>query len=267
MKAKYIGKSSSCVTNGKVYDVEVYAGYYHLTDDEGDNNSYHRDEFELVEDAKPAPLIDGPGLYRTRNGDTVEIIGLRPASDFTHEGSCREHTWSGVIVKDGSTECYRPNGSWGVQADASGPYDIVEKIDEPAKQEEHRAYEQPSANPEALLRQFSSGATRNLDNNKYDYEGFLSPLVIEAFGKYMHSHRLQKDGTMRDSANWQRGIPLDVYMKSGWRHFFDWWKLHRGVDATSPEDGHKIDKVEALCALLFNVQGYMHELLKEQSNE
>ena len=54
-------------------------------------------------------------------------------------------------------------------------------------------------------------------------------------------------------------------MKSGWRHFFDWWKLHRGLDATSPEDGHKIDKVEALCALMFNVQGYLHELLKEQA--
>lgn len=120
---------------------------------------------------------------------------------------------------------------------------------------------------EALLRQFESGATRNLDNNKLDYEGFLSPLVIEAFGKYMHSHRLQKDGTMRSSDNWQLGIGFDVYMKSGWRHFFDWWKLHRGLEAASPEDGHQIDKVEALCALMFNVQGYLHELLKEQSNE
>lgn len=144
-------------------------------------------------------------------------------------------------------------------------FELVEKISSTPENDpkpiEDRKDDQP------LLRQFSSGATRNLDNNKYDYEGFLSPLVIEAFGKYMHSHRLQKDGTMRDSANWQRGIPLDVYMKSGWRHFFDWWKLHRGLDATSPEDGHKIDKVEALCALMFNVQGYMHELLKEQSNE
>jgi hypothetical protein len=117
---------------------------------------------------------------------------------------------------------------------------------------------------EPLLRQFTTGATRNLDNNKLDYEGFLSPLVIEAFAKYMHSHRLQADGTMRAADNWQKGIPLDVYMKSGWRHFFDWWKLHRGVEALSPEDGHKIDKVEALCALMFNVQGYLHELLKEQ---
>jgi hypothetical protein len=130
--------------------------------------------------------------------------------------------------------------------------------------------EKISSNPtpvepaQPLLRTFASGATRNLDTNKFDYEGFLSPLVIEAFGKYMHSHRLQKDGTMRDSDNWQKSIPFDVYMKSGWRHFFDWWKLHRGIDATSPEDGHQIDKVEALCALLFNVQGYLHELLKEK---
>jgi len=182
MKAKYIGKSSSCVTNGKVYDVEVYAGYYHLIDDEGDKNNYHRDEFELVEKISSTP--------------------------------------------------------------------------EPVKQEE-----QP------LLRQFTSGATRNLDNNKYDYEGFLSPLVIEAFGKYMHSHRLQKDGTMRGSSNWKLGIPDDVYMKSMWRHFFDVWKLYSGYEVLSPEDGHKVDKVEALCALLFNVQGYMHELLMEMLNE
>jgi len=258
MKAKYIGKSSSCVTNGRVYDVELYAGYCHLVDDEGDKNSYHQDEFQLVEEAKPAPLIDGPGLYRTRGGDEVKVIGLRPQSDLDHDGSCPNHIWSGDVVKEGSTQCYRPDGSWEVEPGVIGPYDIVEKISstsEPVKQKD-----QP------LLRQFSSGATRNLDNNKYDYEGFLSPLVIEAFGKYMHSHRLQKDGKMRDSDNWQLGIGFDVYMKSGWRHFFDWWKLHRGFDATSPEDGHKIDKVEALCALMFNVQGYMHELLKEQCN-
>lgn len=125
---------------------------------------------------------------------------------------------------------------------------------------------QPVEPTQSLLRTFASGATRNLDTNKFDYEGFLSPLVIEAFGKYMHSHRLQKDGTMRGSDNWQLGIDFDVYMKSGWRHFFDWWKLHRGLIASSPEDGHQIDKVEALCALMFNVQGYLHELLKEKGN-
>jgi hypothetical protein len=48
------------------------------------------------------------------------------------------------------------------------------------------------------IRNFETGATRNLDNNKFDYEGFLCPLVIEEFGAYMNSHRLQKDGTLRE---------------------------------------------------------------------
>lgn len=221
----------------------------------------HEDRFELVEEVKHAPLIDGPGLYRTRDGQHVKIVGLRSEAEL--------EIYPGHVWKDNGDDVYLPSGMWSPNGKAESPFDIVEKISgvlEPMP-EGPRAYEQPPANPEALLRQFASGATRNLDNNKIDYEGFLSPSVIEAFGKYMHSHRLQKDGTMRDSANWQAGIPLDVYMKSGWRHFFDWWKLHRGLEAASPEDGHQIDKVEALCALMFNVQGYLHELLKEQSNE
>jgi hypothetical protein len=107
----------------------------------------------------------------------------------------------------------------------------------------------------ALMRQFDSGATRNLDDTKLDFEGFLSPLVIERFAEYMHKHRQQADGAIRDSDNWQKGIPQVAYMKSGYRHFFDWWKEHRGI---STNEGLE----EALCALLFNVQGYLHEHLK-----
>lgn len=206
-------------------------------------------KFELVQEEKPAPLIDGPGLYVNRDGNHVLIA--RQADENSLE-DYPEHTWM-----DNVGECYKPEGHW---LDAKGDHcwDIVAKISstpEPAKQED-----QP------LLRQFSSGATRNLDNNKYDYEGFLSPLVIEAFGKYMHSHRLQKDGKMRDSSNWKKGIPDEVYMKSMWRHFFDVWKLYSGHEVLSPEDGHSVDREEALCAVLFNVQGMLHELLKEQSD-
>jgi hypothetical protein len=107
------------------------------------------------------------------------------------------------------------------------------------------------------IRVFETGATRNLDGEKPDYEAFLSPLVIKRFGEYMHSHRLQKDGTMRSGDNWQKGIPLDSYMKSAWRHFHTWWWCHR--EGVLEED--------ALCALLFNVQGYLHELLKRRYYE
>lgn len=105
----------------------------------------------------------------------------------------------------------------------------------------------------ADVRTFDTGATRDTEHGKLDYEGFLSPLVLKRFAEYMHDHRTQKDGTLRDSDNWQKGIPRDAYMKSGWRHFMDWWAAHRGVGEVDPET--------ALCALIFNAMGYLHELL------
>lgn len=102
------------------------------------------------------------------------------------------------------------------------------------------------------IRTFATGATRDTDAGKIDFDGFLSPAVLRAYGAYMHRHRVQSDGSIRDSDNWQKGIPREQYRKSAWRHFMDWWELHRaGQDAT-----------EAACALLFNVMGDMHEALK-----
>jgi hypothetical protein len=99
-------------------------------------------------------------------------------------------------------------------------------------------------------RAFVTGATRDQDVDKYDYEGFLAPGVLERFAEYMHKHRLQLDGTLRDSDNWQRGIPRDAYMKSAWRHFMAVWAGHR-TGQVNDED---------LCALMFNVMGYLFEL-------
>lgn len=113
------------------------------------------------------------------------------------------------------------------------------------------------------MRTFETGATRNVDENKIDPEGFLSPLVIQAFSDYMSVHRKQADGSLRASDNWQKGIPQDAYMKSMWRHFLDVWSIHRGI-ARFDETGKEIDKVEALCATLFNVQGMLHEELKRK---
>lgn len=107
------------------------------------------------------------------------------------------------------------------------------------------------------MRKFNTGATRDGDEGKYDYEGFLSPLVIERFGKYMNKHRKQADGKLRDSDNWQKGIPQEAYMKSAFRHFMDWWKEHRKLKSV---DGIE----EAICALIFNAQGYLHEYLKRK---
>jgi hypothetical protein len=113
------------------------------------------------------------------------------------------------------------------------------------------------------MRQFDSGATRDTDSGKNDYEGFLSPLVIERYGTYMTKHRKQADGSVRDSDNWQKGIPRNVYMKSLWRHFMDMWFLHRGHKRYDKQRQEDITIDEAICAILFNVMGYLHEYLKE----
>ena len=104
------------------------------------------------------------------------------------------------------------------------------------------------------MREFDSGATRDDETGKPDYEGFLSPLVIEAYGEYMQRHRVQADGSTRDSDNWQRGFGLPVLMSSAWRHFFSWWKAHRGYPTKEPIE-------DSICALIFNASGYLHELL------
>jgi hypothetical protein len=72
----------------------------------------------------------------------------------------------------------------------------------------------------------------------------------------MHRHRIQPNGELRNSDNWQKGIPLEAYMKSLWRHFMDVWLLHRGYTAEQELE-------ESLTAMMFNTEGYLHEILKE----
>ncbi len=105
------------------------------------------------------------------------------------------------------------------------------------------------------IRTFETGATRNNDHDQLDYEGFVSPLALRVFAEYMHEHRFQSDGTLRASDNWQKGIPIDSYMKSLLRHVIDLWLIHRGFAPLSRET----DKKKALAAILFNAQGYLHE--------
>lgn len=110
------------------------------------------------------------------------------------------------------------------------------------------------------MRRFETGATRDVDRNKLDYEGFLSPLALHRYAEYMHKHRIQADGEMRDSDNWQKGIPLEAYAKSGFRHFMDWWGQHRGYKTQE-------DLQDSICALIFNAFGYLHELQKREFGE
>jgi hypothetical protein len=107
------------------------------------------------------------------------------------------------------------------------------------------------------MREFDTGATRDTDEGKLDFEGFLSHAALVRYAKYMNENRVQADGNVRPSDNWQKGIPQEVYMKSAFRHFMDWWKCHRNRDDVDPQFTQT-----SLCALLFNVLGYLHEELK-----
>lgn len=103
------------------------------------------------------------------------------------------------------------------------------------------------------IRTFETGATRDTAEDKLDYEGFLSVYALEAYASYMQQNRLQSDGALRDSDNWQKGIPRSVYMKSLWRHLVDAWRAHR-------TDAHPDEMEEALCGIIFNAMGYLHEI-------
>lgn len=106
------------------------------------------------------------------------------------------------------------------------------------------------------MREFQSGATRSSDLGKYDYEGFLSPLVLEAFAAYMHINRTTEDGGTRDSDNWQKGMPRATYVKSGLRHFHDLWKAQRGLPIAEGE-------LAAAMGTIFNVMGWTFERMRE----
>ena len=109
------------------------------------------------------------------------------------------------------------------------------------------------------MREFETGANRSEVAGKPDYEGYLSPLVIERFGRYMLSHQETPAGP-RASDNWQLGIPQSEYIKSRQRHNLDLWLLHRGYKGVYTQD-----KGEALCAIMFNSMGYLlTELLSTQ---
>ncbi len=110
------------------------------------------------------------------------------------------------------------------------------------------------------MREFDTGATRDTNENKLDFEGFLSSPVLQRYAEYMNKNRKQADGKLRDSDNWQKGIPIIVYMKSMWRHFFEVWSGHRSKVSNEALQ-------EALCALLFNVMGYLHEVLSADKSD
>ncbi len=103
----------------------------------------------------------------------------------------------------------------------------------------------------STMRTFETGATRDSNEDKLDYKGFLSFKAIRKFAEYMHSHRKQADGTLRASDNWKKGIPTSTYEESLTRHTMEFLE--------ALEDGDRNKAFEIAPAIWFNLQGWIHE--------
>lgn len=267
MKAKFIGTCFD-MTPGKVYEVDPTPdGRFELFDDREYRDCMPGNWFEVIPEKPPEVPAATTNVVQPRRlfkvGDKVRLREFAYGTTVTMgKGWGSTETIRRVLsVRDVALNHGHSTTDQMVRAEGIAPemsclwFDLVEDWDP------------TTPGPDLVaIRTFGTGATRNLDESKNDYEGFLSPTVIKAFGDYMTSHRKQKDGTTRDSDNWQKGIPIDVYMKSMFRHFMDVWTIHRGGTAISPDSGEQVDLVEALNAMLFNVQGMMHETLKERGD-
>lgn len=122
-------------------------------------------------------------------------------------------------------------------------------------------FKEKDRNDTGNLRTFSTGATRDTAQDKHEPWGFTSALAEKRFCEYMHKHRKQSDGNLRDSDNWKKGIDLDSYRHSLSRHIQDLRLIFEGYAS----EAGQADLEEVLCAVLFNVQGLLHETVKART--
>lgn len=112
------------------------------------------------------------------------------------------------------------------------------------------------------VRVFDTGATRSPNTGKLEYSRFFDSRVIKRWAEYMHRHRTQSNGAVRDPDNWKAGIPIASYCESLHRHYQDVWLWSQGYEAEMTENIE-----ETLTAILFNSHGLLFELLKIKDKE
>lgn len=113
---------------------------------------------------------------------------------------------------------------------------------------------------ENTVRRFESGATRS-GGVKLEYTRFFDARVNKRVAEYMHKHRTQADGSVREPDNWKKGIDRGSYVASLARHEKDMELWEQGY----PEEMTETIE-DSLCALMFNAHGLLYEILKEQPN-
>jgi len=119
------------------------------------------------------------------------------------------------------------------------------------------------AESEAAITSYETGATRSKRTHKFDYTGFTSPLAINIFANYMHKHRLQSDGKLRDSDNWKKGIPNKDCLESLDRHVRSIIAISQGIKCINADDGEEETMEDVLCAARFNIDCILHNTAVE----
>lgn len=112
------------------------------------------------------------------------------------------------------------------------------------------------------IRRFETGAIRDSNEGKLEYARFMSPIVIKRYAEYMHLHRKQSDGNLREPDNWKKLFGEnheDVCMDSLYRHIMDVWLINKGFRKEAREDLES-----ALCAIMFNAHAWLFKVLKEK---
>jgi hypothetical protein len=94
---------------------------------------------------------------------------------------------------------------------------------------------------------FKSGAVRDTQEGKPNLLESLSPFAIWRYGQYM-----AKASKKYGLNNWAKGIPIESYLASAERHLI---KLKMQLKYGHDEE----PGVDHAAALLFNVQGLLHE--------
>ena len=87
-------------------------------------------------------------------------------------------------------------------------------------------------------RKFESGAQRDVATGKGRYD-LISPIMIDRLAKL-----LERGAVKYNDRNWEKGMPLSVYMDSGMRHLYKFLEGHRDEDH--------------LIAAIWNFQALLH---------
>lgn len=111
------------------------------------------------------------------------------------------------------------------------------------------------AGDDGIAKTSRTGATRDTSANKPEYHRYFSPKTFERFGRFMLEHQIDSKGNYRPGNNWQKGMPREWFVSSLFRHYVEVWQ--RFEDGTL--EGKEAE--DALCALIFNAQGLLLELL------